>query len=141
MRNFPSECHHFDCPCHRSSKQGCLKGPYISTMDVPNGSLASDLARLTGRTIFILDARGYGQSDRPTAMDHPPHAGKPLSRAYEVIRDIDAVAAIARQRTGVDQVALLGWKNRRHVGRVLCVTLARARQRTHYIQCIVWRIG
>ncbi|HHM8672180.1 alpha/beta fold hydrolase [Pseudomonas aeruginosa] len=78
-------------------------------LDVPNGSLAGDLARLTGRAIFILDARGYGQSDRPTAMDHPTRESKPLSRAYEVIRDIDAVAAIARQRTGIDQVALLGW--------------------------------
>ncbi|WP_277588681.1 alpha/beta fold hydrolase [Pseudomonas chlororaphis] len=78
-------------------------------LDVSNGSLAGDLARLTGRTIFILDARGYGQSDRPAAMDHPPRECKPLSHAYEVIRDIDAVAAIARQRTSVDQVALLGW--------------------------------
>lgn len=78
-------------------------------LDVPNGSLAGDLARLTGRTIFILDARGYGQSNRPTAMDHPPRESAPLSRGYEVIRDIDAVVAIARQRTGVGQVALLGW--------------------------------
>ncbi|USV00078.1 alpha/beta fold hydrolase [Serratia entomophila] len=78
-------------------------------LDVPNGSLAGDLARLTGRSVFILDARGYGQSDRPVAMDHPPRESEPLSRGYEVIRDIDAVVAIARQRTGVDQVALLGW--------------------------------
>lgn len=78
-------------------------------LDVSNGSLAADLARLTGRTIFILDARGYGQSDRPTAMDHSPNKVKPISRAYEVVRDIDAVVTFARQHTGNEQVALLGW--------------------------------
>jgi len=78
-------------------------------LDVPNGSLAGDLARLTGRAVFVMDARGYGGSDRPAAMNHPPSESEPLSRAFEVVRDIDAVVAAARQRTGGEQVALIGW--------------------------------
>jgi pimeloyl-ACP methyl ester carboxylesterase len=78
-------------------------------LDVPGGSLAADLARQMRRTVFVMDARGYGKSDRPEAMSRPPAATKPLSRAYEVVRDIDAVVRVARERTGARTVALLGW--------------------------------
>jgi pimeloyl-ACP methyl ester carboxylesterase len=85
--------------------------PGVASFDlgVPNGSLAADLARRTKRIVYIMDARGYGGSDRPAAMDRPPTESRPLSRAYEVVRDIDAVARGAAQLAGASQVTLLGW--------------------------------
>lgn len=78
-------------------------------LDVPGGSLAGDLAERLGRAVYVMDARGYGGSDRPAAMDRPAAESRPLSRAHEVVRDIDAVARVAAERTGNDRVALIGW--------------------------------
>ncbi|HKU94692.1 MAG TPA: alpha/beta fold hydrolase [Vineibacter sp.] len=84
--------------------------PGIGSFDlpVPGGSLAVDLAR-AGHAVYVMDARGYGRSTRPPAMDAPAEAAAPLVRAWAVMRDIDAVAAAVRQRAGVASVALLGW--------------------------------
>jgi pimeloyl-ACP methyl ester carboxylesterase len=78
-------------------------------LDAPGGSLAADLARSLRRPVFVMDARGYGKSDRSEAMSRPPSANRPLSRAYEVVRDIDAVVGAARDRTGAKGVTLFGW--------------------------------
>ncbi|MGO1078741.1 alpha/beta fold hydrolase [Inquilinus sp. CA228] len=78
-------------------------------LDVPGGSLAGDLAERLGRAVYVMDARGYGGSDRPAAMDRPATESRPLSRAHEVVRDIDAVARMAADRTGSDTVTLIGW--------------------------------
>jgi pimeloyl-ACP methyl ester carboxylesterase len=59
--------------------------------------LAADLAK-SGFVIYVMDARGYGNSTRPEAMDRPPEETRPLSRAYEVTRDIDAVVSEAQRR-------------------------------------------
>lgn len=87
------------------------RAPGIASFDlpVPNGSLAEDLARRTGRAVYVMDARGYGGSDRPAAMQQPPEASAPLSRAFEVARDVDAVVADASRRHGGAPVALFGW--------------------------------
>lgn len=78
-------------------------------LDVPGGSLAADLAERLGRAVYVMDARGYGGSDRPAAMDRPAAESRPLSRGHEVVRDIDAVARLAAERAGTDTVALVGW--------------------------------
>ncbi len=78
-------------------------------LDVPGGSLAADLAERLGRAVYVMDARGYGGSDRPAAMERPAAESRPLSRAYEVVRDIDAVAHMAANRSGSHTVALVGW--------------------------------
>jgi pimeloyl-ACP methyl ester carboxylesterase len=78
-------------------------------LDVPNGSLAAELALRLKRAVYIMDARGYGGSDRPPEMDRPPAEHRPLSRAYEVVRDIDAVTRAITQATGTGQVDLVGW--------------------------------
>jgi len=85
--------------------------PGIASFDlpVPGGSLAEDLAVLTGARIYIPDARGYGRSDRPPAMSRPPEESRPLSRSHEVVRDVDAVVRTVLARTGAKQVTLLGW--------------------------------
>jgi pimeloyl-ACP methyl ester carboxylesterase len=85
--------------------------PGLGSFDlaVPGGSLAFDLAERTGRTVYVMDARGYGGSDRPAAMDQPPSANPPQARAFEVVRDIAAVVTNAERRTRSRSVALLGW--------------------------------
>lgn len=84
--------------------------PGISEFDlpVPNGSLAADLA-VRGHPCFIPDARGYGRSQRPTAMELPPSSSAPLCRSMEITRDIEAVVAEMQRRTGVRKMALMGW--------------------------------
>lgn len=85
--------------------------PGIASFDleVPGGSLAAELADRLGRAVYVMDARGYGGSDRPAAMDRPAAGSRPLSRGHEVVRDIDAVARLAADRAGTDTVALVGW--------------------------------
>src|SRR5262249_44590224 len=67
--------------------------PGIGSFDlpVPGASLAEDLAVRTGARVYVADARGYGRSDRPAAMSRPPEESGPLSRSFEVVRDVDAV--------------------------------------------------
>lgn len=78
-------------------------------LDAPQGSLAAELALALKRPVLVMDARGYGGSDRAPAMDQPPERSRPLSRAHEVVRDIDAVVQAALKRTGGTRVSLLGW--------------------------------
>ena len=78
-------------------------------LDVPNGTLAADLAVRLNRVLYVLDARGYGASERPVAMEQPAAENAPLSRAYEVVRDIDAVVNTATQLCGTSQADLYGW--------------------------------
>ena len=85
--------------------------PGIGSFDlpVPGASLAEDLAVRTGARVYVPDARGYGRSDRPGAMSRPPEESRPLSRSFEVVRDVDAVVRMVLARTGAKQVTLLGW--------------------------------
>jgi pimeloyl-ACP methyl ester carboxylesterase len=87
------------------------RAPGVASFDLPvaGGSLAGDLAQRLNRRVYVMDARGYGGSQRPAAMDRPPEESRPLSRAFEVVRDVDAVRKLAAQRTGSQQVGLIGW--------------------------------
>ncbi len=82
-------------------------------LDVPNASLAADLAS-NGHVVYVMDARGYGKSSRPPAMEQPPKENPPLARSSEVVRDIAAVVEWIRQRLSVGRVALLGWATGGH---------------------------
>jgi pimeloyl-ACP methyl ester carboxylesterase len=84
--------------------------PGLSEFDlpVPNGSLAEDLAR-AGHACYIVDARGFGRSERPPEMDLPPQPTPPLYRTIEITRDVDAAVDHLRETTGQERVALLGW--------------------------------
>jgi pimeloyl-ACP methyl ester carboxylesterase len=84
--------------------------PGISEFDlpVPNGSLAADLAA-AGHRCYIVDARGFGNSERSAAMDLPPDQSRPLVRTIEITRDLDAAVDHLRRASGQDKVALLGW--------------------------------
>lgn len=85
--------------------------PGISEFDLPveNGSLAGDLAA-KGHVCYIVDARGYGRSDRPQEMEEPPVPyARSLYRSVEIIRDVEAAVDHLRTATGRHKVGLLGW--------------------------------
>ncbi len=84
--------------------------PGLSEFDlpVPGGSLAEDLAA-RGHVCYILDARGFGRSERPAAMSEPPTATAPLVRTIEITRDLEAAVDHLRDTTGQDRVGILGW--------------------------------
>jgi pimeloyl-ACP methyl ester carboxylesterase len=50
-------------------------------LDVPNGSLAGDLGERLNKRVYVMDARGYGGSDRPAAMEKPAAENRPFARA------------------------------------------------------------
>lgn len=85
--------------------------PGLSEFDLPveNGSLAADLAA-KGHRCYIVDARGFGRSERPPEMAQPPQPGaKSLARSIEITRDVDAAVNHLRKATGQPRVAILGW--------------------------------
>jgi pimeloyl-ACP methyl ester carboxylesterase len=84
--------------------------PGLASFDLgtPAGSLAQDLAE-AGHAAYIFDARGYGRSSRPAAMDKPPQASLPLTRSNEVVRDLAGVVEEVRDRARVREVAIVGW--------------------------------
>lgn len=84
--------------------------PGISEFDlpVPGGSLAEDLAR-KGHVCYILDARGFGQSERAAEMENPPVPTRPLVRTIEITRDLEAAVDHLRHATGQNQVGVFGW--------------------------------
>lgn len=89
--------------------------PGVASFDLPveGYSLAADLAR-QGHRVYVMDARGYGFSTRPPAMNQPQDANRPLVRSDEVVRDLGAVVDWVRSRTGSLKVALLGWATGGH---------------------------
>lgn len=89
--------------------------PGVASFDlrVPSGSLADDLAH-AGHSVYIMDARGYGYSTRPSEMSQSPDANPPLVRSPEVVRDIAAVVDWIRERRSVERVAMLGWATGGH---------------------------
>jgi pimeloyl-ACP methyl ester carboxylesterase len=86
------------------------RAPSIASfdLDVPNGSLAADLAG-HGHPVYLMDARGYGGSTRPPEMSSPPGDSEPLSRSETVVHDIDAVTAHILAEQSVEQIAVMGW--------------------------------
>ncbi len=96
--------------------------PGLSEFDlpVPNGSLSADLAA-KGHVTYILDARGFGRSDRPAEMEEPPVPyAKSLSRSIEITRDVEAAVDHILAATGQDKAALFGWG----VGGTICCMAA-----------------
>ncbi|WP_020672992.1 alpha/beta fold hydrolase [Amycolatopsis nigrescens] len=89
--------------------------PGIPSFDLPvaGGSLAEDLAR-AGHRVYLMDARGYGTSTRPTEMGEPPEAGPPLVTGEQVVRDIGVVVDWLRSRTRAPRVDLVGWATGGH---------------------------
>ena len=62
-----------------------------------------------GYVVYMFDKRNYGFSSREKAMDEPAGNNRPLSRSFQVIRDIGAVVDHIRKKHGVNKVTLIGW--------------------------------
>jgi len=60
-----------------------------------------------GRAAYTLDARGYGDSERPPELDAPAGEGDPVVRAETAARD--AKAALDAVRESVETVHLVGY--------------------------------
>jgi pimeloyl-ACP methyl ester carboxylesterase len=80
-------------------------------LDVAGGSLAAELAR-AGHRVFVMDARGYGGSDRPG--QDGPREGEPLGRSADIVEDIHTVVSAVEARTADDDISLLGWATGGH---------------------------
>ena len=61
-----------------------------------------------GRAAYALDVRGYGDSDRPDAMDDPP-GGEPPVRADTAADDLDAALAFVRERHSTVHLVGYSW--------------------------------
>lgn len=85
--------------------------PGLASFDLPvaGGSLAEDLAT-AGHRVLVVDARGYGASERPAAMSAPATDNPAIVTGDEVVRDIDAVV----RWSGADRVDLVGWATGGH---------------------------
>ena len=59
-----------------------------------------------GYVTYLFDKRNYGYSSREKAMDEPATSNKPVSRSYQVIRDIGRVVEHIRQTHKVNKVTL-----------------------------------
>ena len=62
-----------------------------------------------GYVVYMFDKRNYGYSSREKAMEEPPAGNRPVSRSFQVIRDIGAVVDHIRKKHGVNKVTLIGW--------------------------------
>lgn len=89
--------------------------PGVASFDLPvaGGSLAADLAR-RGHRVFIVDARGYGGSDRPAALDAPASANPPAVTGEQVVADLASVVDWLRSTTRHHRVDLVGWATGGH---------------------------
>ena len=89
--------------------------PGVASFDLPvrGGSLAADLAR-RGHRVFIMDARGYGASDRPASFDEPASENPPAVTGEEAVEDIASVVDWLRETTGHRRVGIVGWATGGH---------------------------
>ncbi len=62
-----------------------------------------------GYVVYMFDKRNYGFSSREKAMNEPAANNRPVSRSFQVIRDIGAVVDHIRKKHGVNKVTLIGW--------------------------------
>jgi pimeloyl-ACP methyl ester carboxylesterase len=62
-----------------------------------------------GYVVYMFDKRNYGFSSRQKEMDEPAANARPLSRSYQVIRDIGSVVDHIRAKHKVGKVTLVGW--------------------------------
>lgn len=70
-----------------------------------------------GRTVVGIDLQGYGDSERPPAMEAPPEANPPVARAAAVASDVGLAVEHARSRAETVHLVGISW------GTVVCGAL------------------
>jgi pimeloyl-ACP methyl ester carboxylesterase len=80
---------------------------------VPGYSLAEDLAA-AGRVVYLLNLRGWGESDWPKEMDAPPENNPALVTTEDAVTDIEAAARWICEEEKASNVSLFGWASGGH---------------------------
>lgn len=62
-----------------------------------------------GWVVVMFDIRNYGGSSREPAMNAPAIGHRPVSRSFQVVRDIGSVLDYVKAKYKVDRVSLIGW--------------------------------
>jgi len=83
-------------------------GPSIYYLPVTGYSWAKFMAD-NGFASYVLEVRGYGESTRPLEMEAPALENRPIVRAMDAIKDIDAAVNFIMKKKGVESISLLGW--------------------------------
>lgn len=86
---------------------GATFGVAFLDLPRPGYSLMAALAE-TGRAVYALDVRGYGNSHGFHAMERPPDQNPPFARLDEAVADIAAAVDFILERQGADTLDLLG---------------------------------
>ncbi len=102
---------------HRPA-QGASSGALLMVHGATFASELFDIARpgyswmeaaaAAGREVFAVDLRGYARSERPTFFDELPERNPPYAKGEEVLADIDRAVEWVRQKTGREEIDLLG---------------------------------
>jgi pimeloyl-ACP methyl ester carboxylesterase len=90
-------------------------GAGVASFDVAVAgySLAEDLAR-AGHPVYVMDARGFGDSSHPAEFNDPSPASRSSVTADKVARDVDAVIEDIRSRNSTRKIAVFGWASGGH---------------------------
>jgi pimeloyl-ACP methyl ester carboxylesterase len=90
-------------------------GAGVASFDaaVPGYSLAEDLAR-AGHPVYVMDARGFGDSSDPPELNDPSPTARSSVTADKVARDVDAVVEDIRRATQARKIAVFGWASGGH---------------------------
>jgi pimeloyl-ACP methyl ester carboxylesterase len=83
-------------------------GPVIYDLPVEGYSWAKFMAD-NGFASYVLEVRGYGKSTRQPEMEVPASENRPIARAMDAIKDIDAAVNFIMKKRGVESISLLGW--------------------------------
>ena len=74
-----------------------------------NGFSWMDYIAQHGYDVYLVDLRGYGQSDRPVEMSQPAEQNAPIVRTETAVKDVGSAVDFILKRTGSPKLNLLGW--------------------------------
>jgi pimeloyl-ACP methyl ester carboxylesterase len=84
--------------------------PAETAFDLPiDGVSMMDLFARQGFDVYLVDLHGYGKSPRPSEMDQPPEANKPITDTAEANRDMGAAIDYVLSSRGIPKMNLMGW--------------------------------
>lgn len=74
-----------------------------------NGFSWMDYIAQRGYDVYLVDLRGYGQSDRPIEMSQLAEQNAPIVRTETAVKDVGSAVDFILKRTGSAKLNLLGW--------------------------------
>jgi pimeloyl-ACP methyl ester carboxylesterase len=84
--------------------------PAETSFDLPiDGVSMMELFARNGFDVYLIDVRAYGRSTRPTEMDQPAEANKPIANSEEADRDLGAAVDYILNSRGIPKLDLMGW--------------------------------